>query len=137
MMKRHSDVIFAQCIVSVLRDRGEGSSDAATPKTFQGGRDGVDDSRLQLTELGSPLRRKRLKLKAKDIDNPFSIDFDGQGIVDVDENGLITASAFPFVVEKPGKEVTLTLPLPLLDTTVITISGGLSKTLLVADDLKT
>lgn len=76
-----------------------------------------------------------LKYKPNQIGGAFAIDFGGQASVAVDAEGTVSTTV-PFVVEKPGKEVTLTLPFPLLDTTVINISGAVSQSILAGDHLK-
>ncbi len=70
----------------------------------------------------------------KKLGGPVVININNQATVNIDNNGNVTSSA-PFDVDKPGKEVTLTLPFPLLNTSVITISGGQSKTINVASFL--
>ena len=76
-----------------------------------------------------------LKIKKKDLQGPVSLDIAGLVTVEVDGEGGVTATV-PVEVEKPGKEVTLTLPFPLLDTTVITFSGSESLIIFGVDHLK-
>ena len=81
----------------------------------------------------------KVKLKPGQIDAAFTLDIGGQASISFDADGLVTSSSPGNVlveVEKPGKKVTLTLPFPLVDTTVITFSGGLVRTVNVGDDLK-
>ncbi len=77
-----------------------------------------------------------VKLKAKDIEGPFAIDIGGQASVSFDSNGVVTSSTIPFEEKKPGKKVTLALPFPLLNSTIITLSGSVEREILVGDDLK-
>lgn len=78
-----------------------------------------------------------LRLRPRQITDPFTIDFDGLASVSVDAEGNVTADPSVEVeVEKPGREYTLTLPLPLLDTSTIVFGGGIDRTLQVVDDLK-
>lgn len=76
-----------------------------------------------------------LKFKSKHIEGAFAIDFDGQASVEVDADGNVSTS-LPFEVEKPGKEVTLTLPFPLLATSVIDITGAVSQSIQAVDHLR-
>ncbi len=78
-----------------------------------------------------------MKLKPKRMDGPFTIDFGGLASVDVGLDGSITASPTVGVdIEKPGRKATITLPFPLLVTTVITVTGSVDRVILVADDLR-
>jgi len=78
-----------------------------------------------------------LKINRWRIHAPFAMDFDGLARVNVDAHGGVTAESPAVVeVERCGREVTLILPFPLLPTSVITLSGSLNATILVADDLK-
>lgn len=64
-----------------------------------------------------------IKYKMKDIGGAFPIDIDGRALIDVDAFGVATTVTLGVLieVEKEGKEITLTLPFPLLDTSIITI----------------
>ncbi|MGE3164319.1 MAG: hypothetical protein AB7O52_05405 [Planctomycetota bacterium] len=78
-----------------------------------------------------------LKLKPRQISAPFTIAFDGVPLVTVDADGMVVADpAIGVDEEKPGKEYTLTLPQPLVDTTLIEFAGSLVRTLNVGDNLK-
>jgi len=103
-------------------------------------------ARYRFREEGFPVQLKSqlitgaetilsVKYKMDDVGAAFSIDIDGQATVNVDATGAVTASV-PVEVEKPGRKVTLRLPFALLDTSVITFSGALSRTVAVADGLK-
>ena len=75
-----------------------------------------------------------LKLKVKDLTGPLTIDIDGRATVEVDASGNVTADV-PVEVKKPRKDFDLTLPFPLLETTVITISGSVNRTVLAGNHL--
>ncbi len=78
-----------------------------------------------------------LKLDPKEIEGLFVIDFGGLALVEVEIDGSVTADpTVGVVIEKPGKEATITLPFALLPTTVISATGSATGTFLVADDLK-
>jgi len=67
----------------------------------------------------------------KKLGGPIAININNQATVNIAANGNVTATV-PVDVEQPGKEVTLTLPFPLTDDSVITISGAQHKTINVA-----
>jgi len=64
------------------------------------------------------------------------MDIDGQALVSFDDNGIVSSSNIHFEEKKPGKKVTLTLPFPLQNSTIITLSGSVAREILVGDDLK-
>jgi hypothetical protein len=69
------------------------------------------------------------------LHGPVTININGQATVNIDSHGDVTATV-PVDVERPHKEVTLTLPFPLLDSSEITITGCVSKTIDVGDHLR-
>jgi len=85
-----------------------------------------------------------VKLKDKEIDTPFTLDIAGQAIITFDGDGLVIScviglapcTAEQMEVKKPGKELILTLPFPLLNSSEMTLSGGVSKVIAVGDTLK-
>ncbi|WP_177420886.1 hypothetical protein [endosymbiont of Lamellibrachia barhami] len=82
-----------------------------------------------------------IKYKMKDIGGAFPIDIDGRALIDVDASGgatTVTAGVL-IEVEETGKEITLTLPFPLLDTSIITIGtlgDSVYRVLYVVEGLK-
>jgi len=104
-------------------------------------------ARYQFEDNGFPVELKSklitasetiltVKLDAEDIEGPFTMDIDGQVLVSFDSNGIVTSPEVPFEEEKHGKKVTLTLPFPLQNSTIITLSGSVAREILVGDDLK-
>lgn len=78
-----------------------------------------------------------LALKPKQITAPFTLAFDGVVLISVDAEGMVTGDPTVMVdEERAGRKYTLTLPLPLLDTTTITFAGSLERTLAVSENLK-
>jgi len=77
-----------------------------------------------------------LRLKRNQINAAFTLDIGGQALVEFGPGGQVVSSTVPFEVEGGGKRVTLTLPFPLLDTTMISFAGGLNATIDVGDGLK-
>jgi Bacterial surface protein, Ig-like domain/HYR domain/NHL repeat len=85
-----------------------------------------------------------VKLKEKDIDTAFTLDIDGQALMTFDADSLVTScvigldlcTAEQLEVKKPGKELILTLPFPLLDSSEIRLSGGVATVIVVGDTLK-
>jgi hypothetical protein len=95
-----------------------------------------------ITSSGSLLN---VKLKPEAMDTAFSIEVGGLAQISFGSDGEVTASSVPWETdgdEDDGDEdgdqhqVVLYLPFPLLDTTVITFSGGLSRGILVGNHLK-
>jgi len=66
----------------------------------------------------------------KKLGGPVVINFNNQATMNIDNAGNATASV-PIDIDKPGKEATVTLPFALLNTSVITISGGVNRTISV------
>jgi len=76
-----------------------------------------------------------LRFDKKKLGGAVTVNINNQATVYIATNGTVTGT--PIIeVEKPGKEVTLTLPFPLTETSVITISGGQNRTIQVEDYLK-
>jgi len=75
-----------------------------------------------------------MKYNKKKLNGPVAININNQATVNIDANGVVT-STVPVDVDKPGKEVTLTLPFPLTNTSVITITGAQNKTINVGSYL--
>lgn len=73
----------------------------------------------------------QLKFERKHIGGPFSIDIGGKASVDVGAQGAVTASV-PFEIVEVGREVILSLPFPIVDTTVIDVSGSVERTIVAA-----
>jgi hypothetical protein len=73
--------------------------------------------------------------KMNRIGGAFAVDFGGLATLTVDAAGVASADV-PLEVEKPGHKVTLTLPFPITDETVITISGAQSAVIDAGDHLK-
>ncbi len=111
--------------------------------------------RFKFKEHGFPVKLKsdlitasetvlEIELKPEHVEDAFTIDIGGQAQISFTADGLVSAATVPFEVEEQDHgghahekvEVTLTLPFALLDTTVITFSGGLTKVINVGDDLK-
>lgn len=80
------------------------------------------------TVLTVNFRRRR-------IDGPFTINFDGQATVNVDENGEVTTD-LPVEIERPRRRFTVTLPFPLTESSEITIGGAVSRTIPAVDHLR-
>lgn len=76
-----------------------------------------------------------VKYQKKDLNGGFSINFGDGAVLNVDANGNATANV-PMEVEKPKKEVSVTLPFPLLESSQFVVSGGVSTTIDVADHLR-
>jgi len=75
-------------------------------------------------------------MKKWKIKSPFTIDFDSKGSIHIDENGNVIQSDVPYDVERAGKQISVTLPFPFLNETMINITGGLNRALTVGDKLK-
>jgi hypothetical protein len=71
----------------------------------------------------------------RQLGGPVTIDFDGLAVVSIDNHGVATATV-PFEVDHAGRDVTVTLPFPITETSVITISGAQNRTIHVANYLK-
>lgn len=65
---------------------------------------------------------------------PFDVSIGGLARVSFDGTGKVTFCDVPYEVE--GKRVSLRLPFPLTDETVINVMGSLSRQINVAEDLK-
>jgi hypothetical protein len=76
-----------------------------------------------------------VEYKVGDVGGAFAVDFGGLATLTVDAAGNATADV-PLEVEKPREKVTLTLPFPITDETVITISGAQSAVVDAGDHLK-
>jgi len=105
-----------------------------------------DGASFKFNEAGFPIDLKtelisssetilNISYNKKKLGGPVVVNINNQATMNIDASGNVTASV-PFDVDKPGKEVTLTLPFPLLNTSVITISGGQNRTINVAPYLK-
>ncbi|RDH80890.1 MAG: hypothetical protein DIZ78_17665 [endosymbiont of Escarpia spicata] len=79
-----------------------------------------------------------LKYKMKDIGGPFQMDIDGLALIEVDAlGGATTVTAGVLIeMEEAGKEIALTLPFTLVDTSIITLSGTVTRVLYVVEGLK-
>ncbi len=106
-----------------------------------------DGARYDYVESGIPVRLKSeiitstetvlsLRIRRRQIDTPFTIDFDGQESITIDENGNVTSSTIPYEVERPRRRFTLTIPFGFIDTTTITMTGGVSASLVASSHLK-
>ncbi len=82
--------------------------------------------------IGSAETVLDLKYRTDHICGAVSIDIDGLATIEIDADGVVTGNV-PIEVEKPGREVTLALPFPLLSTSVVTITGAVEATVPVAD----
>ncbi len=75
-----------------------------------------------------------MRFDRKKLSGAVTVNINNQAIFNIAPNGTVSG-AMPIDVEKPGKEVTLTLPFPLTETSIITISGAQNRTIQVDDHL--
>jgi hypothetical protein len=105
-----------------------------------------EGARFQLKEHGFPVELKSqvisttqtvltVKYKLKDLAGPFTMQIDGQATAQFETDGTVTANV-GVDVEKAGREVTLTLPFPLQETSEIVLSGAVDRSLAVTDHLE-
>ena len=76
-----------------------------------------------------------VKYRKRQIGGAFAIDFGDGAVLNVDADGNATANV-PLEIEKPGREVTVTLPFPVLETSQFVISGAVETTINAADYLR-
>jgi len=76
-----------------------------------------------------------MRFDKKKLGGAVTVNINNQATVNIAANGTVTGTV-PIDVEKAGKEVTLTLPFPLTNASVITISGAKSKTINVGSYMK-
>jgi hypothetical protein len=76
-----------------------------------------------------------IKYRRRQLGGPVTIDINGQATVNIDNEGVATATA-PFEVDKARSQLTVTLPFPLTETSTITISGAQNRVIQVAGYLK-
>jgi len=80
-----------------------------------------------------------LQYKPQNIGAAFSVAIGGSALISFNAHRDVTSSNVPFVVDKPRRKVTLTLPFALQNTTVITIDSAndlVDRVINVGDDLK-
>ncbi|HVP11268.1 MAG TPA: thrombospondin type 3 repeat-containing protein, partial [Phycisphaerae bacterium] len=71
----------------------------------------------------------------RQLRGPVTIDFDGRATVNIASNGTATATV-PIEIDHAGREVTVTLPFPMTETSVITVAGAQHRTIAAGDHLK-
>lgn len=76
-----------------------------------------------------------IKYQVRRLGGPVTIDIDGAATINIDNYGNATANV-PLEVERPKHKIAVTLPFPLTETSVITISGAQSRTIPAAGYLK-
>ncbi|MBK8269077.1 MAG: hypothetical protein IPK83_12525 [Planctomycetes bacterium] len=90
---------------------------------------------LKSTFITSSETVLEVKYQRNQLGGPVVININGQATINIDANGYLTSTA-PYEIDKPRKAATVTLPFPLQDSSVITISGGVSKAISVGEYLR-
>ncbi|MCH7872439.1 MAG: hypothetical protein IID33_12135, partial [Planctomycetes bacterium] len=106
-------------------------------------------ARYRFSEPGFPIRLTSdmitsqgtvldVLLRPSQIEFPFTMEIDGLATINFEAAGIVSSSSLPseaVIFVRPGR-LTLELPFPITESTVITFHGGLENTVDVGDDLK-